>query len=383
METTKPTNFEVYYKDSYWNNFPLVKSYINTRITGSPDKDWIDFCITNKYLGRALILNCGNGWVERELIDRGMVSSCLAIDISPNLIAQAIQERGSRDIGYLCQDINVYDFPKNDFDLVINFAALHHTAYLERTLLGCRDALKENGKLITYDYTGPHRNQYSWLNLQKINQVNDLLPENAQQNLIYPHLPTMLISDPTEAIHSELILETIDHYFTNIVERPIGGSIAYPILTQNSQLPLISAVELESAIKKVLHHDLNETQELHESFFAFLVSTPRLQNSSQLITQNRRLEEEVQREDSARIKNGEYYSKTLIQKLTEEISDLRIAVDHKQSFIEDLFKQINTLERATSKGISFEFLPRYFYRNRFLLIIKRMLISILFQLRRK
>ena len=383
METTKPTNSEVYYKDSYWNDFPLVKSYINTRITGSPDKDWIDFCITNKYLGRALILNCGNGWVERELIDRGMVSSCLAIDISPTLVAQAIQERGSRDIEYLCQDINVYDFPKNDFDLVINYAALHHTAYLERTLLGCRDALKENGKLISYDYVGPHRNQYSWLNWQKINQVNDLLPENAQQNLIYPHLPTMLISDPTEAIHSELILETIDHYFTNIVEQPIGGSIAYPILTQNSQLSLISAVELESAIKKVLHHDLNETQELHESFFAFLVSTPRLQNSPQLITQNRRLEEEAQREDSARIKNGEYYSKTLIQKLTEEISDLRIAVDHKQSFIEDLFKKINTLERATSKGSSFEFLPRYFYRNRFLLMIKRMLISILFQLRRK
>ena len=383
METTKPTNSEVYYKDSYWNDFPLVKSYMNTRITGSPDKDWIDFCITNKCLGRALILNCGNGWVERELIDRGMVSSCLAIDISPTLVAQAIQERGSRDIEYLCQDINVFNFPKNQFDLVINYAALHHTAYLERTLLGCRDALKENGKLISYDYVGPHRNQYSWLNWQKINQVNDLLPENAQQNLIYPHLPTMLISDPTEAIHSELILETIDHYFTNIVERPIGGSIAYPILTQNSQLSRISAVELESAIKKVLHHDLNETQELHESFFAFLVSTPRLQNSSQLITQNRRLEEEVQREDSARIKNGEYYSKTLIQKLTEEISDLRIAVDHKQSFIEDLFKKINTLERATSKGSSFEFLPRYFYRNRFLLMIKRMLISILFQLRRK
>ena len=172
METTKPTNSEVYYKDSYWNDFPLVKSYMNTRITGSPDKDWIDFCITNKYLGRALILNCGNGWAERELIDRGMVSSCLAIDISPTLVAQAIQERGSRDIEYLCQDINVYDIPKNDFDLVINFAALHHTAYLERTLLGCRDALKEN----------------------------------AQQNLIYPHLPTILISDPTEAIHSELII---------------------------------------------------------------------------------------------------------------------------------------------------------------------------------
>jgi len=237
--------------------------------------------------------------------------------------------------------------------------------------------------LITYDYTGPHRNQYSWSNWQKINQVNDLLPENAQQNLTYPHLPTMLINDPTEAIHSELIIESIDHYFTNIVERPIGGSIAYPILTQNSKLSLISVIELESAIEKVLHHDLNETLELKESFFAFLVSTPRLQNSSQLISQNLRLEEEVQREESARINNGEYYSKTLLQRLTEEISDLRIAVEHKQSFIEDLFKKISTLERATPRGSSLELFSRFFYGNRYLPLMKRILISILFCLRRK
>jgi len=383
METTRPINSEVYYKDSYWNDFSLVKSYINTRITGSPDKDWIDFCITNGYLGRALILNCGNGWVERELIDRGMISSCLAIDISPTLVAQAIQERGSRDIEYLCQDINVYDFPKHEFDLVVNFAALHHTAYLERTLLGCRGALKENGMLITYDYIGPHRNQYSWSNWQKINQVNDSLPENAQQNLIYPHLPTMLISDPTEAIHSELIIETIDHYFTNVIERSIGGSIAYPILTQNSKLSNISEIELESVIQKVLQYDLNETLELKESFFAFLVSIPRSQNSSQLISQNLRLEREIQREDSARINNGEYYSKTLLQKLTEEISDLRIAVEHKQSFIEDLFKKIDALETANSKVRRLRSFPKYFYRNRFALLIKRMLISISLRLRRK
>jgi SAM-dependent methyltransferase len=383
METTRPINSGVYYKDSYWNDFPLVKSYINTRITGSPDKDWIDFCITNGYLGRALILNCGNGWVERELIDRGMVSSCLAIDISPTLVAQAIQERGSRDVEYLCQDINNYDFPKYEFDLVINFAALHHTAYLERTLLGCRDALKENGMLITYDYIGPHRNQYSWSTWQKINQVNDSLPENAQQNLIYPHLPTMLITDPTEAIHSELIIETIDHYFTNIIERSVGGSIAYPILTQNSKLSNISEIELESVIQKVLQYDLNESLELKESFFAFLVSIPRSQNSSHLISQNLRLEEEIHREDSARINNGEYYSKTLLQKLTEEISDLRIAVEHKQSFIEDLFKKIDALETATFKVRRLRSFPKYLRRNGFALLIKRMLISISLRLRRK
>ena len=52
----------------------------------------------------------------------------------------------------------------------------------------------------------------------------------------YPHLPTMLHDDPTEAIHSELIVETLQRYFH--VERfvPLGGAIAYPLLTFNARL---------------------------------------------------------------------------------------------------------------------------------------------------
>ena len=60
METTKPISSDVYYKDNYWNDYTAVREYINTRITGLPHNDWIDFCIAKGYSGRALILNCGN-----------------------------------------------------------------------------------------------------------------------------------------------------------------------------------------------------------------------------------------------------------------------------------------------------------------------------------
>jgi SAM-dependent methyltransferase len=352
MNSTVATNSDVYYNGSYWNDYDQVKSYLNQRVSGDCNVDWIDFCISRGFVGRALILNCGNGWVERELIDRGMISSAVSIYFSQTLIAETKSNCGQRKIEYICHDINNFKFPVNEFDLVINYAALHHTAYLQRTLLACNSALKLNGKLISLDYVGPHRNQYSFDNWQKIDEINQLLPINAQQYLVYPHLPTMMVTDPTEAIHSELIIEAIRNFITNLVDKPLGGSIAYPILTHNSNLSKLSENEKASTIEMVLNYDRSESSTLEESFFAFLVSVPKNQNELDVEICKQIIDNEKNLELVAEKNAGEYYKKTYIQRLNEELSDLRIGVEHKQSYLEDLQKEIEELKKSdTSTSI--------------------------------
>ena len=41
--------------------------------------------------------------------------------------------------------------------------------------------------------------------------------------MVYPHLPTMLVSDPTEAIHAELIMPVLRRYFEIEHFRALGG----------------------------------------------------------------------------------------------------------------------------------------------------------------
>ncbi len=202
-------NSEVYYKGSYWNDIPQVQKYISKNFTGDKKKWWIaDF--TERYaikpFKKALFLNCGDGRHERDFVDRGIVKSVVAFDISPELIKKARQKKGKRKIKYIVEDANKIKFKKNEFDLVVNIAALHHVQYLNRLLKYISYSLDENGLLVNFDYTGPHRNQYSFVTWGIVKIINYVLPKDVRREpLGYPHIPTMLVTDPTEAIHSEYI----------------------------------------------------------------------------------------------------------------------------------------------------------------------------------
>ena len=88
-------NSDVYYADTYWNNFPVVRARINERISGDPDRQWFEHFaeVTGRVFRRALILNCGNGWVERVLVEHGLVHEAVGIDYSTDLLEE---RRGPR-----------------------------------------------------------------------------------------------------------------------------------------------------------------------------------------------------------------------------------------------------------------------------------------------
>ena len=120
-------NSDVYYAGSYWNDFEVVRRRINGLISGEPTRLWHEhFALeTQRTFKRALILNCGNGWVERELVERGLIAEGVGMDYAQPLVDEAAAAAAAEGLPLTYVQSNVNDgvFPEGEFDLVVNHAA--------------------------------------------------------------------------------------------------------------------------------------------------------------------------------------------------------------------------------------------------------------------
>ena len=124
----------------------------------------------------------------------------------------------------------------------------------------------------------------------------------------YPHLPTMLVTDPTEAIHSELIIETMNRYFHIDQHHKIGGALAYLLLTFNDNFFKSSEKDTENWIHFILEEDGKYLlKNPLASLFDFIIARP----NKEILKDKRTLQSfqdaENIREERALKNNGQYY----------------------------------------------------------------------------
>jgi len=317
VQTAVNDNSQAYYHGQYWNDFQLVLEYMCENFTGNKHKWWVQdfkerFC--EKPFEHGLVLNCGNGWVEREFIDLGLVSRITAFDYSRDLLRIAEKEKGQRPISYFQTDVNRIDFGDNQFDLIVNVASLHHVQYINRLCRIMCSTIKEDGILVNYDYIGPHRNQYPFKQWYYIKRVNRLLPDFIRKSPIAkPHLPTMIREDPTEAIHSELIIESVSRYFEIFERHDTGGGVAYQLLTHNPKLKNVPTEELDIHIGKILALDKEYTNlNRVPPLFSYFLAKPKksvLSDEKKLASYQKTedLREEKARKRQGVYSNGQYF----------------------------------------------------------------------------
>jgi SAM-dependent methyltransferase len=270
----------------------------------------------------ALVVNCGNGWVERDLLSKGVVASAVGVDVSGDLLNDARKEASAADLPlrYFQLDTNLADFPDEDFDLVVNHAAMHHVAYIDRVTRRICELLAPDGVFVSWDYVGPHRNQYSAVQWEHAWAANLELAPELRQDMRYPHIPTMLVGDPTEAVHSELIVPTIERYFRIEHHARLGGGIAYLVLTHNDAIHAGTTHEVGEAVRAVMAADGALTDAHPETtLFAYIVA--RAEPSS--LADNRRLaawtEAEEERERAVGAAGGRYYPPTAVGAVAEAL----------------------------------------------------------------
>jgi SAM-dependent methyltransferase len=321
-------DFNYYLNNIYWNNFYEVIDKHNYLISGDQRVDWKEYVKANYgTCSTALFVHCGNGWVERDFFRAGLINSVIGTDVSQALLDEADAAAMQLDMqhSYVRVDTNTARFETFDYDWVVNHAAFHHIAFIDHAVRSLARGMKPNGLLIGYDYTGPHRNQYPWPVWSAMLELQASLPREHRNDLRYPHLPTMLHMDPTEAIHSELILDIVSRYFDFLELRPLGGAMAYELLFKNKNLHLLQETpEGRASVGRILQADWDFTQnDPKRSFFNFWVAAPRasaLEDQSQL---DQWTAEEVEREERAAANGGRYFPTQPLELIYREISDLR------------------------------------------------------------
>jgi SAM-dependent methyltransferase len=311
MDTAVNKKSEVYYSGKYWNDYPQVLQYMCENFTGDKNKWWIqDFKdrFAAQPFERGLFLNCGNGWAERDFIDKNIVRHAVGFDYAHDLLMAAEREKGGRSIDYFQTDVNKIDFAREQFDLIINVAALHHVQYINRLCQILCETIQPGGLFVHFDYIGPRRNQYSLLHWLILESVNNGLPAAVRNNSFRrPHLPTMLVNDPTEAIHSDIIFETVERYFEIFERHDTGGGIAYQIMTHNQNMQVCPAEEVEPVIAHLLELDRKFSRsKFVPPLFSYFIAKPRKTALRDEADLRHFQERENQRERTAARRGGVY-----------------------------------------------------------------------------
>lgn len=335
MDTIAPQkDFDYYLGNVYWNDFKAIQDKINLAISGDASLDWQNY-LYRKFgtFNNALFLNCGNGWVERQCFEKKLVNQITAFDFSEDLISEAVKKAAEISLpsNYVVADCNSFYPPEGEFDLVVNHAAMHHVAYINRLTLNLAKSLKDMKSLyVAFDYIGPHRNQYPWLVWEEIIKVNDSLPKKYQLDLAYPHMKTMLAWDPTEAIHSELQIEVLNRYFDFSQYTPLGGAIAYTLLNLNIKLHQDQfTAEGKKTINKIIESDNLFCEQYPEyNLFAFWVANRKSALSIDSEEAKAYQDQENIRETNASLANARYYSPTALEIIYDNFDiTKRLAID--------------------------------------------------------
>lgn len=253
-----------------WWSVPLVQKRWNKLITGDEEKDYTNY-VMQKYLSgrndlKLLSPGCGTG--SKELKFSNFKNFCLieAFDISPKRIAiakETAERMGVKNIIYSVSDAILFNFEKNKYDVIVFDSFLHHIKNLDEILAQVYNSLKQDGIFIINEYVGPSRFQWSKEQLRISNEALLELPtsfrkrwqNNIVKSKIYrPGLLRMILSDPSEAVNSEIILSKIKGHFKILEEKPYGGNILHLALkdiSHNFIEPNEESLQLMNSLFKI------------------------------------------------------------------------------------------------------------------------------------
>jgi len=232
-------------RSASWLGDPEIRHYVNLQIAGDRNLwtlDWLERRHAALFpLRRTVVVGCGTGALERDLLSRNLTERVVAIDLAGEAVAEARQLAAaagfSERIDYLVGDAREWLQGQSVGTLpaVYFHGSLHHFDRIPETLELVRSRLAPDGLLVADEYVGPSMGQWNALLLLPANIAYWLLPLAVRRTHIVraPRNP----DDPTEAICSAEIVPAIERSFEVVDRRDSGGnllSLVYPSLRRDS-----------------------------------------------------------------------------------------------------------------------------------------------------
>ena len=225
-----------------WADHPTVMSLLQQELFGDASKTVLHYLLSEYpqfATARAISLCSGDGAFEKLLVQHGVFGSVVGTDLSPVRVQHANEQRGevASKLEFRVADANSGDFGEAEFDIVFAKAALHHVEDLERMFDGARRCLRPGGRLVTIDFFGPTRFQWTDTQLHAANRLLDELPRELRtrpDGSLYraerPTVEAMIAMDPSEAVRSGELYEALRRHFTIEREFPAGGALLNLVL---------------------------------------------------------------------------------------------------------------------------------------------------------
>ena len=226
-----------------WGDHPTVFRAVMHKAFGSQDEDFFSFL--RKHFpqtsgAHALSLCCGDGRFEVSLVQNGVFDRITGLEWSSRRIEQGqehlrtLPQEISHKVQLLQHDVNRGDFGEGLYDVVFAKAALHHIMALEPAFAGIERCLRPGGLLVTIDFFGPSRFQWTDAQLQAVEdfwqtRVPPALRHRADGSelppIVRPTVQDMIDMDPSEAAHSDELMACIRQRFEVLHDIALGGTL--------------------------------------------------------------------------------------------------------------------------------------------------------------
>jgi len=225
-----------------WGDHPEVLRLIGAELLGSADTSIVGFLAgrLGARQAHAMSLCCGDGSFEKALLAGGVFRTIEGLDISEVRIGAARAAAGEQQgrLTFRACDIDAADFGEAVCDAVVAKAALHHLSRLEELFDGIARCLRPGGVLVTLDFFGPTRFQWTDRQLDEANRFLETevpeelrrLPDGSLYRATRPTVQEMIEMDPSEAVRSADLLPLLRERFEPELDLPLGGTLLSLIL---------------------------------------------------------------------------------------------------------------------------------------------------------
>lgn len=228
-----------------WSAIQRIVEFTNKLCTGNERMEYTNY-IANKYLKskvhlKGLSIGSGRGHFEIEWARATSFYELIGVDISKKCVDSAnrrAQENKMSEVNFCCGDLLNMSLPEDYYDIVICHASLHHMKHVSALIQRIFLTLKKGGLFVVDEYVGPRRMQYTDKQIKIANELLSKIPmkykkrwnlKSIKNEIHRPGILRMILSDPSEAVESDLILEQVQKHFKTVELALRGGTILSPL----------------------------------------------------------------------------------------------------------------------------------------------------------
>ncbi len=231
----------------YWWNFPIVRDYILTYVTGNPKLSWYAKQIQDRKtpFGRILAFGDGKGMAAEAHITKADVTEVIYLNIAngEGERFKKLMKEHNCPHQFIKADANTFNYQSlGKFDTIIDVGAFHHFENFERIFPMLNDCLTEDGLLYVDEYVGPSKWVFTQHIIDIINEELNTLPQelvkNSRQVVQKEYIDLWSSAqDPSEGVRSAELDEMLLKNFKLEQSNSFGGTFLQPFFYTSNLKP--------------------------------------------------------------------------------------------------------------------------------------------------